>query len=822
METEVTASTPAAAPAGGPETVATVVARHLAADDGSEFLRLILPGSEDAVLSYRELVGEATRWTALYRERGLVPGDRVIVTLRHSVDLYAAYTGALLAGLVPSMFSFPSPKFSEDEYFRTLGALLRSANARLFVTYEELAAAMARRGEEATVVTAPAPEADGWTGLPGLDPDATAFLQYSSGTTGLKKGVAVSHRALIWQVEEYGRAIGASERDRIVSWLPLYHDMGLIACFFLPLLLKVPTVAMSPFDWVARPRMWLEAATEHRATLAWLPNFAYAFMAASVSDDDLDGLDLSSLRGVVNCSEPLMASSQDAFAGRFAACGFSPEALAASYAMAENTFAVTSGGFAGPPVTDWIDGQTFDHERRAVPAEPGAQGARPLVSSGRALPDTDVIAVDAERRPLGERELGELAVRSPGLMSGYDNNAEETAAAMSDGLFYTGDLGYVAGGEVYVTGRRKDLVIIGGRNIYPQDIEDAVLAVDGVVAGRAVAFGIPDPRHGTEQLVVLAESEQPEDAWPDLRRAIHHALAERADVVPGDVEIVAPRTLVKSSSGKLARGENRARYLERREEAAPAAAAPKATGRRRARDGPRLRAGGRPRAGRRPGRHRGHDAARSRRDSSTPSAPASCSPRSRTRPACASAPTRWRARRWTPSTTSSRWSRPWPRAAAAARPVEPPLDPATIPMTYDAREARAQLAVGSHAPGPPAHAREGRARRTRPAGVGAADDRDRRQRADRDRPQRDAHAGRAPQGARERPHRPARRREARHDGAPGRGQRRDDRARRERRARPRHGRQRRPRRAHRPRHADVAELHDQRVGPRDRQGRARS
>ena len=333
-------------------TVAHVVQGLYRKDEGRVFLRLLYPlalASASASASaapeeytYRQVVDRATRWSRHYQERGLAPGAHIVVILQHSLDLYAAYLGALLGGQVPAMFAFPSAKLSLADYGQTIGKLLDNADAELIITYPELkrqleAILPAAQAQRLSCAPAELPPAQPIV-VPGAESsdagEAVAFLQYSSGTTGLKKGVAITHRALLWQVDAYKRAIALSSRDVILSWLPLYHDMGLICCFFLPILTGTPLIAMSPFDWVQRPVMLLEAASRYRGTLCWLPNFAYNFLAQSVAPSDAETLDLSSLRGIVNCSEPVMAESHERFHQRFSGCGFRLEALAASSTVA--------------------------------------------------------------------------------------------------------------------------------------------------------------------------------------------------------------------------------------------------------------------------------------------------------------------------------------------------------------------------------------------------------------------------------------------------------------------------------------------------------
>ena len=396
------------------------------------------------------------------------------------------------------------------------------------------------------------------------DPDAIAFLQYSSGTTGIRKGVAITHRALLRQIDSYAQTIGLNSRDSIASWLPLYHDMGLICCYFLPLITSTPIVALSPFDWVRKPVRLFETVTKHRSTLCWLPNFAYHFMANSIRPSDLDAIDLSSLRGVVNCSEPVLPGSHRKFLDRFMGYGLRPEALAASYAMAENTFAVTSGGFNHPLKYDCIDAERLAGETIAVPVSPDHPRAKWMASSGMALAGTSIeIRSDTGQR-LPDRRVGHIVISSPSLFQGYYRNAAATTASYKAGMLHTGDMGYQTDGHLFVIGRSDDVIIIAGKNIYPQDIEQIVNDIPGVIPGRCVALGISDNEKGTERLVVIAESEEANPPHQSrIRNEIFQRISLRTDCVADDIQIVEPRWLLKTSSGKIARRANAEKYLQR-------------------------------------------------------------------------------------------------------------------------------------------------------------------------------------------------------------------------------------------------------------------
>ena len=448
--------------------------------------------------------------------------------------MYAALVGASLIGCEAALFAFPSIKHSAEVWFRTVTELVDVADPACIVVYDELVADLAghlRSGGRTPALITPSAPATAAAPEPATDPDDVALLQFSSGTTGLKKGVRLTHRQVLSQVDRYADAIGLDPSgDVVCSWLPLYHDMGFVACCLMPLLTGTPLVAMSPFDWVRRPRMLLEAITAHRGTLSWAPNFSLALLARSVQDADIQGLDLSSLRGLINCSEPITAAAMQAFDERFAPVGWRPEAHGASYALAENTFAVTSGGMGRPMSVTTV-------------------GGRVVASCGTPVADTQVRIVD-----------GEIAIRSPSLFAGYHKGP---AAAFDEGWFLTGDVGFLLDGELYVSGRKKDMLIIRGENHFPQDLEEAACLAPGVIAGRAVALGRFDEESGTEALVVIAETLAEDDAdRAGVAAAIARELAGHAGLVASSILLAPKGWLRKSTSGKLARAANAERLAD--------------------------------------------------------------------------------------------------------------------------------------------------------------------------------------------------------------------------------------------------------------------
>jgi acyl-CoA synthetase (AMP-forming)/AMP-acid ligase II len=529
----------------------------------------LIEGESTLPLTYEELLAGASGYARALAEAGVRPGEVVVILLEHGRHLVESFLGAILQGAVPSIMPFLTEKLSPERYQASLRSLIQITDPAALVTYEAFGERARSAAESSRVrrVLLDHQVARGPSGgiheLAAGDraADDVVLLQHSSGTTGLQKGVALSHRAVLKQCRDYAEAIRLQSDDVVVSWLPLYHDMGLIAGFLLPLIRRVPLVLMSPFEWVRAPVRLLQAIDRHRGTLAWLPNFAYNFCAQKIRETDLEGLDLTSWRAVINCSEPMRWRSHQMFLDRFRPYGFRAEALATCYAMAENVFAVTQGGMDGPVVVDEIDLGALTSDGEARPAASG-QGFR-MLSAGRPIADTEVRILDSQRRLLPDRRLGDIALRSQCMLTGYYNRPDLTAEAFHEGWYLTGDLGYTAHGELYITGRRKELIIVGGKNVYPQDIEELAGDVPGVHAGRVAAFGIFNDDLGTEEIVVVAESDSQdshESRW--IADSIKVNVARGSDVVVRHVRIVPPRWLIKTSSGKLARQANRQKYLE--------------------------------------------------------------------------------------------------------------------------------------------------------------------------------------------------------------------------------------------------------------------
>lgn len=531
---------------------------------------LQFPGHDDLPITYDQLLrASGTFVQTLERER-VQPGEVVVLILQHSEDLIYSFWGVILHGAIPAIMPFLTEKLSPERYKADLSALISVTKPAAIVTYPEfegeVRAALQEGDSVRSVVVANHIESQAeidFASLKGFqrNPEDIVLLQHSSGTTGLQKGVALSHQAVFNQLNAYSKSLSITDDDLIVSWLPLYHDMGLLAGFLLPILFGIPLIIMSPFDWVRAPYKLLQSISKYHGTLTWLPNFAYNFCAQKIRERHIEGTDLSSLRAVINCSEPVRPESHIAFYERFGDYGLKFEALQTSYAMAENVFGVTQSQLGSVPVVEEIDWEAFTVDRVAKHPLDGHPSMK-VMSSGRPLENVRMKVVDENGNGVPERSIGELVLQSDCMLTGYFNRPELTEKAFRDGWYLTGDYGYISNGEVFVSGRKKDMIIVGGKNIYPQDLEVLTYEVSGVHAGRSVAFGMYDETQGTEEVVVIAEVDS-EDAEEQQRIAdsIRLHVTKNSAIALRYVKVVGPKWILKTSSGKTARSANKEKFL---------------------------------------------------------------------------------------------------------------------------------------------------------------------------------------------------------------------------------------------------------------------
>ena len=464
---------------------------------------------------------DAVEWHSHRFASAFPPGELVIFIKRLDLDALAAYIGAMKAGVLPSMLSPATPKLSSDEYRRKVEHVFKLTKAGgIFVDAD---AAFVPEG-----VACLTPESSVVASLRASHaPIPQALVQFSSGSTGLQKGVVLTHEGVIAHMEDYSAAIALSADDLIVSWLPLYHDMGLIACFLMPLMCGVPVMLMDPFDWLLKPDLLLETIENERATICYLPNFAYHVLAKKGKVRDL-----SSVRLFVNCSEPVREVTHRTFLDKFPSAR--PEALAVCYALAENTFAVSQTPLNMPPTSRFI-------EDKMVP------------SCGQVMPRTEIRILEPNAAGVGE-----IALRGPYLFSHYLGRD----LPLEQGFYRTGDLGWLDDdGGLFVTGRKKDLIITSGKNIYPQDVEHVCSIQPGVYPGRAVAFGVTNETAGSEDLIVVVERDGTIEDLP-LKLSVQKAIEGEVGIVPKRVEVVDHMRLVKTSSGKISRSRNKELFLQ--------------------------------------------------------------------------------------------------------------------------------------------------------------------------------------------------------------------------------------------------------------------
>jgi 1-acyl-sn-glycerol-3-phosphate acyltransferase len=548
------------------DTINSVLAWHARAHPGRLHLELDI-GDERVSLSYGELLSRAENVAVSLRERDVRPGDAVALMLPTCREYFESFLGILLAGAVPVPIYPPYRAKQLEDHLRRQVKILDNARATLLicVDHADIAARFLRARLPAIGGVLAAAElaeqaTPGAHSLPRIGPSDRALLQYTSGSTGDPKGVVLTHANLLANIRAMGEAIGAGPSDVLVSWLPLYHDMGLIGAWLGSLYFAVHLLVMPPTAFLARPSRWLWAIHAHRATLSAAPNFAYELCASRIPDAELEGLDLSSWRMAINGAEPVTPAAVARFQERFRRYGFRPEAMAPVYGLAESCVGLAFPAPGRGPRIDRVRAGEFRRTGRAVAAV-DEDAAMEFVCCGRALPGHEIRVVDIGGRELQEREEGRIQFRGPSATQGYLANPDANRKLIERGWLNTGDLGYIAEGEVFVTGREKDVIIRAGQHMFPYEIEEAVSMVPGVRKGNVAVFAATDPATATEKLVVLAETRETDASRRDeLRDRISSVVIGLVGAPPEDVVVAPPGGVLKTSSGKIRRAACRARY----------------------------------------------------------------------------------------------------------------------------------------------------------------------------------------------------------------------------------------------------------------------
>jgi acyl-CoA synthetase (AMP-forming)/AMP-acid ligase II len=561
MRFSVTSLPPSRVPAAlldEAETLTGALARLAAEQPAHEALLILDRRGNEQRLTIGDLWTRAQDYAAAFAPHAR--GAIVLIILPTGPELLGAYFGAMLAGAVPALVAGPSNRFADPgTYAQHVGRIADNAEAPVICGDDDVLALLREGGgrfvARARLLTPADIRASAAVIAPAQRGDDVATVQYSSGSTGTPKGVLLTHAALLNNIRAIRDGLGLTAADISVNWIPLYHDMGLVGAFLQPLLNGCPTVLIPTTDFMRDPALWLWAIHRYRGTFAWAPNFAYALCAKRIADADLEGLDLSSWRFAINAAEPILASTIDAFAARYAPYGYRPETMRPVWGLAENVTAATAHPVGVPPRIEMIDRAAL----AAGIARPTTGDGVRSVSVGHCLPGYTV-QIRSGTRLLPDRHVGRIWLRSSSLTIGYHRDPVHTAEALVDGWLDTGDCGYVADGDLFFVTREKDLLVVGGEKYAPHDLETVISAVPGIRDGCAVVFGVMNAERGTEDLVAVAETRERGAALEALREAVRRAVTAATGLSLRHVLLVPPGGVQKTTSGKLARSATRQRY----------------------------------------------------------------------------------------------------------------------------------------------------------------------------------------------------------------------------------------------------------------------
>lgn len=531
---------------------------------------VFLRGDEgrDEEITYGLLWERAAAVAGGLRERGIRKGQTVALMFPTGLDFLRCFQGILIAGAIPVPLYPPVRLDRLEEYLLRQRGILANAGARLLITIPQaLPVARVLRRAVPSLVDITTPDILARSGTPATSAEGLAgdpaLIQYTSGSTGSPKGVLLTHANLMANIRAIAAGLMLQPTDVGVSWLPLYHDMGLIGTWLCAMVQGIPIALQSPLSFLARPERWLWTIHQRRATLSAAPNFAYELCVRKIPDTALEGLDLSSWRCAMNGSEPVSPETLERFARRFEPHGFRREALTPVYGLAECAVALCFPPLGRAPLVDRVARSTFEREGRAVAADARERSALRFVSVGGPIPEHELRLVNDTGEDVPERVVGKLLFRGPSAMAEYYRNPEATRSTiLPGGWMDSGDLAYRAAGELFIAGRVKDLIIVGGRNLVPQEIEEIASSVEGVRKGCVAALGVADRALGTERLVVVAETRLGDrEARSALEAAVIARVAEGVGIPPDHVALVAPGSVLKTSSGKIRRGATRELYL---------------------------------------------------------------------------------------------------------------------------------------------------------------------------------------------------------------------------------------------------------------------
>lgn len=525
---------------------------------------------EEQIIRYGGLLEASLKVANGLHELGLRQGETVALMLPTCADFFYAFFGTLLAGGIPVPIYPPLRADKVEEYAVREANILNNAQIKILIAFnkvEALSKLLRVFIKSLKTVTSVEALMRSTNRVPNflIQTEDPAMIQYTSGSTSDPKGVLLTHHNLLSNIRAFGQAIHLSSADVGVSWLPLYHDMGLIGCWFGSLYHAFPLTLMSPISFLNRPERWLWAIHYHRGTLSAGPNFAYELCVRKIEESSIQGLDLSSWRLAFNGAEAINPKTLERFIKKFEPYGLRRQALFPVYGLAETCVALTFPSLEqSGPVIDTIDRNAFELEGRAIAKESADHHALQFVSCGVPIPDHEVRIVNDNGEDVEERIVGSLYFSGPSAMQGYYRNLSATQAIYHNGWWDSGDYAYKANGEIYITGRKKDTIIKAGRNLYPQEIEEVAAQISGIRKGCVVAFGIVDQKWGTEKLVIVAETTETKS---NIRNQMILDIIEKVSSVvgipPDEVILVEPRTIPKTSSGKLQRSLCKQMFAEK-------------------------------------------------------------------------------------------------------------------------------------------------------------------------------------------------------------------------------------------------------------------